>query len=332
MLKIFVLSFIFLVPAFGQVSISKSEKNLVREHLFFFLNLQNNELSKLPDQIQTSTGSDAFWGHTSREEQSITLHPSLLNEGKRPELLSTLVHEKTHLAYYQIKPQETDFILEGSALVSEFLFLLKGNKELALKSFLPFMKAVNPQTLNLSEMHETAEGYGLSFLFYLYVFENFGQTSFSHQHIRTANTGLDGIIEAAQTNMNRSLTPKSWKSSEFIVSTFYWSLLNRKNMIATRTNDLFSQMASLLKKSSAGELSAAIEIPSYGMVNLKDSAALCPNGNYQIEGLLDVVPYKVNQEMKKTFIPEQSFTMAMDESLFIINTSKETKNLKVSCL
>ncbi len=201
------------------------------------LGAKKSSIRALPSKITYSTET-SLWGHVSRKDSVISISESLKASEKEAELNSTLLHEKIHLLYYSLRPEENDFVLEGIALLSEFLFLNQHYGKLkAFRSMLPLVKAAS-----LSDSFTNDESsYGHSFLFHLFLYVNFGESDFLKAHLQTKKSGLEGLQKALQTKG----IPKNWAQMEFIQEEFQKSLLTKSNTLGLKANDLFEQLINL---------------------------------------------------------------------------------------
>jgi hypothetical protein len=235
----------FLHPNEGRADLDPDE----REFLTAFLGLTAKEASihfqelDLPaDSLQTRYGESKRSAPTT-----IYLNRKLLSleddQGLR--LKCTRVHEAIHLYFMRAHPRiDEEWIEEGFATLGEYLYAL--GRFGKLKTFQFFLPIVNEAVIHpeesLSEFYGRPSDYGRSFLFFLFLYETFSQSEFSQTFFREKDTGWSGLTNSLFNSYAFSLTPHAWKKRETLVSQFYWSLIQKRNMLSTTLRDRFSQL------------------------------------------------------------------------------------------
>ena len=109
----------------------------------------------------------------------------------------TASHELVHLIQYGIKPfsGEELWVLENQAQAGTFLC---GYPAFQVKTFIE-MKGVSPiKWTDYTDMYRYIAGYGAGYLFFSYLFENYGGADFIWNSMHGTNKGIEGVIHAIE--------------------------------------------------------------------------------------------------------------------------------------
>ncbi len=284
--------------------------NFVQE----FLGLDQNEvriLKRIP--IKEKVQNQRLSGYSNQHGICI----------KRTDDTPTLVHELIHQAFYQFNQRKDFLVMEGAALLGEYLFIKKHyDKTTAIRSFSKITHEIfEKSSLSFSEFKISKNDYGKSFLLFLYLYENFYKKDFIHSLFRTYGNSFKAIEDALLSQISFRLTPKSWKRKDFILSTFFWSLINHQNMLSINHHDEFNLFIDHFEKIKASTITKKMKSFSYLLTNEAK--------NLKKESLSDLIIYGLDDSgatYKKTYI-ENLNDINLYNQLLLINLKDHSVKL-----
>ncbi len=155
----------------------------------------------------TETEAYLYYGGHSNEVEMLYIdcHPS-----NQSDAAYTASHELVHLIQWGIQPfsYEELWVIENQAQSGTFVC---GYPAFQIETFLEVGGITPIKWTNLEDIIEYVAGYGAGYLFFAYLYENYGGVDFLHESLRSAERGIAGISEAirdvtgSNPDMNRIL-------------------------------------------------------------------------------------------------------------------------------
>ncbi|PIE51894.1 hypothetical protein CSA37_09630 [Candidatus Fermentibacteria bacterium] len=131
----------------------------------------------------------------------------------------TASHELVHLIQYGIKPfsGEELWVIENQAQAGTFVC---GYPAMQVKTFIETGGVTPIKWTDLADPAEYVAGYGAGFLFFSYLFENYGGKDFLWTSMHSSTRGIQGVLEAIETATGQKadieLILRDWMLSCFI--------------------------------------------------------------------------------------------------------------------
>jgi hypothetical protein len=156
-----------------------------------------------------------YGGHSNEVEMLyIDCNPALMDD-------ATYIasHELVHLIQYGIKPfsGEELWVIENQAQLGTFLC---GYPAYQVETFLDVGGVTPIKWTGLTDPVEYVAGYGAGFLFFSYLFENYGGADFIWTSMHSSAKGVEGVVEAMESATGQTLDISSilndWMLSCFI--------------------------------------------------------------------------------------------------------------------
>lgn len=147
-----------------------------------------------PYNMFTEWEARNYYGGHSNEVEMLYIDCS---PGDASEAMITASHELVHLIQYGIKPfsGEELWVLENQAQAGTFLC---GYPAIQVETFIE-MKGVSPiKWTDYTDMNRYIAGYGAGYLFFSYLFENYGGADFIWNSMHGSVKGIEGVIDAIE--------------------------------------------------------------------------------------------------------------------------------------
>lgn len=148
-----------------------------------------------PYNMFTEWEARNYYGGHSNEVEMLYID---CNPGRMEDATYTASHELVHLIQYGIKPfsGEELWVIENQAQAGTFVC---GYPAFQVETFL-YAEGVTPiKWTDITDPIQYVAGYGAGFLFYSYLFENYGGRDFLWNGLHSSTKGIQGVIEAIET-------------------------------------------------------------------------------------------------------------------------------------
>ena len=140
----------------------------------------------------TETEAYLYYGGHSNEVEMLYIdcHPS-----SQSDAAYTASHELVHLIQWGIEPFNSEelWVIENQAQSGTFVC---GYPAFQIETFLEVGGVTPIKWTKLENIIEYVAGYGAGYLFFAYLYENYGGEDFLYNSLRTADHGIAGISEA----------------------------------------------------------------------------------------------------------------------------------------
>ncbi|MCK5786871.1 MAG: T9SS type A sorting domain-containing protein [Candidatus Sabulitectum sp.] len=140
-----------------------------------------------------------YGGHSNEVEMLyIDCYPALMEDATY-----TASHELVHLIQYGIKPfsGEELWVLENQAQTGTFLC---GYPAFQVETFIEFGGVSPIKWTDYTDMGKYVAGYGAGYLFFAYIFENYGGKDFIWNSMHGSTKGIEGVIQAIESATGES--------------------------------------------------------------------------------------------------------------------------------
>lgn len=155
----------------------------------------------------TETEAYLYYGGHSNEVEMLYID---CYPGSPSDAAYTASHELVHLIQWGLEPFSSEelWVIENQAQAGTFVC---GYPAFQVETFLDVGGVTPIKWTNLEDMIEYVAGYGAGYLFFAYLYENYGGEDFLYESLRSTDSGISGISETirrvtgSNPDMNRIL-------------------------------------------------------------------------------------------------------------------------------